>query len=145
MRNTQLLGITLVRLAVGIIFAAHGAQKVFTMGFGGVAGFFGQLGIPAPYLAAVSVSLLELLGGIALIVGLGTRFVSPLLAFTMLMAGITVHFKNGFYLPQGYEFVLLLGLSAIGLTLTGSGALALDNVLSRGRTQRFEMARRRAA
>jgi len=127
--NLQSWGIALVRIAVGIIFFAHGAQKVFSYGFDGVASGFTQMGIPLPYPSAVLVALTELLGGIALVLGLGTRIAAILLAIVMLVAMTTVHLRNGFFLPQGYEFTLLLLLSNVGLVLTGSGALALDNLL----------------
>ena len=63
------LGIALLRIVVGIVFVMHGQQKLFEMGVGGVGGFFASLGVPAPQLAAVVVSLLETVGGVALILG----------------------------------------------------------------------------
>ena len=131
-RNAQ-YGITLMRVMVGIIFVMHGGMKLFGMGFEGVAGFFGSLGIPFPYANAVFVTLLELVGGAMLVAGLFTRYVAPLLAATMVVAIATVHGSKGFFLPDGYEFALLLLVSNAALFLTGSGALALDNVIGRER------------
>ena len=123
-------GIALLRIVVGIVFVMHGQQKLFEMGVGGVGGFFASLGVPAPQLAAVVVSVLETVGGIALIFGVLTRLFGLLLAGDMLVALLLVHRPNGFFAGDGgVELVLLLGTAALALALTGSGALALDNVL----------------
>jgi putative oxidoreductase len=66
-------GLTILRVVVGIVFFVHGLQKLFFMGFGGVAGMMEGLGVPAPGLFAVVLTLVELLGGLALILGLITR------------------------------------------------------------------------
>jgi putative oxidoreductase len=124
-------GITLLRVVVGLIFVMHGGQKVFVMGIDGVAGFFGSIGIPFAYVSAVLVTVVELLGGALLMAGLFTRFVTPLLAITMVGAIATVHGSKGFFLPEGYEFALTLLVSSAALFLTGSGALALDSVFGR--------------
>jgi len=124
-------GITLLRVVVGLIFVMHGGQKLFVMGIDGVAGFFGSIGIPFAYASAVLVTAVELLGGALLIAGLFTRYVTPLLAATMVGAIATVHGSKGFFLPEGYEFALILLASSAALFLTGSGALALDDLLGR--------------
>ena len=134
MSTTQLdrnaWGTTLLRVVVGIIFAAHGAQKLFVMGPSTLAGFFGQVGIPFPEASAYLIIAVELLGGIAMIAGLGTRVVGALFAATMAVAFATVHGPQGFFLPNGYEFVLVLFAASIALVLQGAGAFALDNLLS---------------
>jgi len=109
----------------------HGQQMLFEMGIGGVEGFFGSLGIPAPALAAVVVSVLETVGGLALILGVLTRVFGVLLMIDMLVALFVVHLQNGFFVSpnNGVELVLLLGASALGLAMTGSGALSVDEVL----------------
>jgi putative oxidoreductase len=135
-------GITLFRLIVGAVFVLHGAQKLFVFGHAGVAGGFAQMGIPAPELAAWVVTLVEFIGGIALILGLGTRLVAIPLMIDMIGAIFFVHGKNGFFLPNGYEFALVMLVASAGLALTGSGALALDNLI--GRT-RHELAESEAA
>src|SRR5262245_2695489 len=129
-------GVMLIRLMVGVIFAMHGAQKLFVFGHAGVAGGFGQMGIPVADLTAWIVTMVEFLGGIALILGLGTRIVAIPLIVNMLGAITFVHLKNGFFLPNGYEFALTLLVLNAGLVLTGSGALALDNLIGRARDAR---------
>jgi putative oxidoreductase len=123
-------GIALLRVVVGFAFFMHGQQKLFQMGIGGVSGFFASLGIPAPELAAVAVSLIETVGGLALILGVLTRVAGVLLAADMLVAMLLVHRPNGFYAGDGgIELVLVLGAAALALAFTGPGALAVDTLL----------------
>ena len=124
-------GIALLRVVVGLTFFMHGQQKLFQMGVGGVGDLFASLGIPAPELAAVVVSLVETVGGLALIAGVATRVVGVLLAADMLVAMLLVHRPNGFYAGDGgVELVLVLGAAALALAISGPGALAVDTVLS---------------
>ena len=123
-------GTTLLRIAVGVIFVAHGAQKLFQMTPEGLTGFFAQVGIPLPAFNAYFVIALELLGGIAMVVGLGTRILGALFAAVMVVAFATVHGSQGFYLPNGYEYVMVLFAASINLVLQGAGAFALDNLLA---------------
>jgi putative oxidoreductase len=121
------VGFLILRLAVGIVFAMHGWQKLAVMGVGGVGGFFGSLGIPAPELMAIVVTAVELVGGIALIVGVGTRIAGTLLALDMLGALLLVHLANGFFMDTGgFEFVLTLAAAAVFFALVGPGAWAVD-------------------
>jgi putative oxidoreductase len=131
--TSRAYGITLFRLIVGLVFVMHGAQKLFTYGHAGVVGGFTQMGIPAADLTAWVVTIVEFFGGLALILGLGTRIVAVPLVIDMLGAIVFVHWKNGFFLPNGYEFALTLLVASASLALTGSGALALDNLIGRSR------------
>src|SRR3954463_6902115 len=79
-------GIALLRVVVGVAFFMHGLQKLLQMGIPGVSGFFASLGIPAPEVAAVVVSLVETFGGLALILGVMTRLAGILLGADMLVA-----------------------------------------------------------
>lgn len=123
-------GITVLRVVVGIVFLVHGSQKLFIWGIGGVAGFMGQVGIPAPMLAALIVTAVEFLGGLSLLLGLFTRWAAIPLAINMLVAILAVHLKQGFFLPEGYEFALTLLGANVALALLGSGEASADGLLN---------------
>jgi putative oxidoreductase len=80
-------------------------------------------------LAAVVLTAAEFLGGLALVLGLFTRWAAILLAFVMLVAVLVVHLQAGFFLPDGYEFALTLLGANVALALLGSGEASVDRVL----------------
>lgn len=129
MKTNKDLGLTLLRIITGVVFLAHGYQKLFIWGIGGVAGTFAQMGIPAPHLSAYLATFAEFFGGIALLLGLFTRVAAIPVAFTMVVAILQVHLQGGFFAPKGVEYPLTLLFSNIALVVAGGGAFALDNVL----------------
>lgn len=129
------IALVLLRAVVGIIFAAHGAQKLFVFGLDNLAAGFGQIGVPMPAVTGLLVALMELVGGALLVAGALTRLVALGLAITMLGATFLVHFSAGFFLPNGYEFTFALFGASVFFLLTGAGRLSADALIAR-RTHR---------
>ena len=129
-------GLATLRVALAITFFAHGAQKVFQFGIAGVTQGFTQMGIPLPAISAPLVAGLELVGGLLLLFGLFTRPIALLLAIDMVGAALFVHLKNGFFLPNGFEFTFILFAVSVALVMTGPGELSLDAVIANRRRMR---------
>ena len=125
------LGLALLRVVAGIVFAAHGGQKLFVFGLDGVAGAFAQMGVPGAAILGPAVAFLEFFGGLALIAGFLTRPVAVGLAGVMLGALFLVHLAAGFFMPNGYEFVLTLFGIAMTLAITGAGSYSVDARIDR--------------
>lgn len=124
----------LARIALGVIFLVHGAQKFLTSGLAQTAGFFESAGIPLAAVVAPAVAVLEVVGGIALILGAALPVFGILLALNMLGALFFVHLANGFSVGEGgYEFVLALAAGTLAVAFSGGGALAVDTLWQRRR------------
>lgn len=122
--------LAVLRIALGVVFFAHGWQKIFQFTLPGVQSSFGQMGVPAAEIAGPVVAFLELIGGAALVLGLVTRVVGALLALDMLGAIVLVHGQSGLFVDQGgMELVLLLGVGALALAIAGAGRFSLDALL----------------
>ncbi|MCL5043508.1 MAG: DoxX family protein [Gammaproteobacteria bacterium] len=125
-----------LRVPLGIILAAHGAQKLFGWfggnGLSGTAQWMGSIGLEPGLLMALLAGSAEFFGGLALILGLLTRPAAAVAAFTMVVAIFSVHISNGLFMSNnGYEFALSLLAASLALTLQGGGRLAMDNGLLR--------------
>lgn len=130
--GTRSWGITPLRIFVGVVFVMHGGQK-FMEGMHQVGSMFAHVGIPLPGIAAVVVTLVEFFGGIALVLGLFSRWAAILIAIDMLVAVLKVHLRGGFFLPAGFEYALTLLVANIALATLGPGALALGSTLGKRR------------
>lgn len=124
-------GLTVLRVIAGIVFVAHGWQKLFVYGLEGVAGGFAGMGVPLPQIVGPAVGALEFFGGLALIAGLFVRPIAAALAATMIGALVMVHMSNGFFMPNGYEFVFMLFGAATALVFMGAGSWSLDLAIAR--------------
>lgn len=129
------LGGLLLRVPVGIILTAHGAQKLFGWfgGYGleGTGQWMASIGLEPGFLMALLAGAAEFFGGLALVLGLLTRPAALVSAFTMVVAIFAVHFENGLFMANnGYEFALSLLAATAALTALGGGRYALDNVLT---------------
>ncbi len=128
-------GLAIIRIVVGFTFLMHGWQKVFSFGLAGTASAFEQMGAPMPEITGSLVSIVELVGGAALMVGFMTRLVAIPLAIDMLSAMLIVHLPNGFFLPTGVEAVLLLFAGAVCCVIGGPGTLSIDRALAEVRSR----------
>ncbi len=124
-----------LRVPVGIIFAAHGAQKLFGWfgGYGltGTAGWLESIGLAPGLLMALLAGGAEFFGGLALILGLLTRPAAFALSIAMVVAIFSVHFSNGLFISNnGYEFGLALLAASLSLLASGGGKAAVDSWLA---------------
>jgi putative oxidoreductase len=131
------VGIFLVRLFFGLAIAAHGAQKLFGWfgGYGlkGTGGFFEGIGFKPGGLFASAAGISEFLGGLLLVVGLFTPLGAAAVLTAMIVASVSVHLKNGFFVQSnGFELAFLYGAVAMGLIFTGAGSYSLDAELALG-------------
>jgi putative oxidoreductase len=128
-------GPLLLRLPIGVIFAAHGAQKLFGAfggyGLDGTGQFMASLGLTPGYLMALLAGSAEFFGGLALVLGVLVRPAAAALALTMLVAIVTVHLDKGLFMANnGYEFGLALLAASLSLVASGAGRLSVDAALA---------------
>ena len=138
--TTNDVTLTFMRLVLGVVFLAHGCQKLLGWfggyGFSGTMGAFTQMGTPA--IVAFLIIMTEFFGGLGLIVGLLTRIPAFGIACLMVGAIFTVHLQNGLFMNwygnqkgEGYEYHLLAIAIAATLLLRGAGAFSADRALSK--------------
>jgi putative oxidoreductase len=127
-------GMFIVRVVFGLAIASHGAQKLFSW-FGGygirkTGGFFETLGFRPGAAFATAAGLSEMGGGLLMVVGLFTPIGAAAVLSAMLVAMFSVHVKNGFFAAgNGIELPFLYAVAAVGIALTGGGAISLDGLL----------------
>jgi len=128
--NLEFLSLFLFRIILAVGFYTPAMMK--WKNIGGIAEWFGSMGIPLPTLNAYLAASAELAGVILLPLGLATRFISIPLIFTMVVAIVTVHIGNGFNAgDNGYEIPLYYMLMLFALLINGAGKLSLDHLIIR--------------
>ena len=126
----------ILRVPVGLILAAHGAQKLFAWfgGYGleGTGQWMASIGLEPGYWLALMAGSAEFFGGIALALGLLTRPAAIVTAFTMLIAIFSVHINNGLFMANnGYEYALTLLVATAALAIQGAGSFSVDSVIAK--------------
>jgi len=132
------LALAFARIILGIVFFAHGAQKMLGwfggFGFSGTVDAFDKMGMPAPL--AYFIIFVEFFGALSMIFGLLSRLGGLGITALMLGAIFTVHMRNGFYMNwfgnqkgEGFEFHLLVIALAVLILVRGAGAFSLDRLL----------------
>lgn len=134
LEKTEDYSMIILRAALGIIFFAHGSQKLLGWfggyGFDATVQFFNQMGIP-PALAALAI-LAEFFGGLMVLLGFFTRIGAAGIAVTMAVALFTVHLPQGFFIAGdkvGFEYVFALLLMALYLVINGAGEMSIDKYI----------------
>lgn len=127
------LAALILRVALGTVMFAHGWNHVFRGGkLPGVARWFASLGFRAPRLQAALASYTELAAGPLLVAGLLTPLAAAAVVGVMLVALVSNHFKNGYFIfrpGEGYEYVLTLLLAALALGALGPGGWSVDRAI----------------
>lgn len=124
-----------LRIPIGIIFMAHGAQKLFGWfgGYGleGTGQWIASIGLGPGMLMAFLAGSGEFFGGLAILLGILTRPAAAVLSVTMLVAIFAVHFEHGLFMSNGgYEFGLALLAASVSLMMSGAGKLSIDQIIS---------------
>lgn len=143
MTREQRFGVTVLRVALGVVFVMHGYLGAAVLGPGALAGYTARMGYPAalgPVLAWYLIAV-HLAGGLLVIAGLWTRWAALAQVPIMASATFLVHWQQGFFMTGivldaatgraiagGYEYTLLVLAATVALALLGPGALALDGL-----------------
>lgn len=130
MRISSSITLLVSRIALGIILMGHGWQKFSEWGIAGTTDSFDAMGVPAASLAAVVAAVIEFVGGILIIAGLFTRWVSGLVVLQMIGAGVFAnHFSSGLFIDGGgWELVGAIAAAALAFVAVGAGQISLDRI-----------------
>jgi putative oxidoreductase len=124
------LALLVSRVAIGVILVAHGWQKLNEWTLAGAAGAFSDMGIPASTAAATFATGVEIIGGVALIIGILTPVVAVLNIVNLLGALLVVHAENGvFVTDSGFELVLALSAGLATIATLGAGKFSADGLV----------------
>lgn len=139
-KNTH-FGLLIIRLMIGVVFMAHGSQKLFGCfggpGLEGTAAMMSSLGIQPPQLMALLSGSAEFFGGLLLFLGFFTRLAAIALIINMAVAILYVHLPSGFFITDGgYEYALTLLVVAFAYLVTGPGCISFDQLLARKHRKR---------
>ena len=123
-------GLLIIRLIIGLTFAAHGTQKLFGWfgghGIAGTGGWFESIGMKPGKALAITAGLAELIGGLLFAGGAFLWIAAILIIGSMLVAIVKVHGANGYWVPQnGYEYNMALIVIALGVAMIGAGDYSL--------------------
>ncbi|GAB3939149.1 DoxX family protein [Corynebacterium tapiri] len=122
----------IVRVVVGVVFIAHGVDKILVTGIVETTGQFSAGGVPQPQISAWLATIVELIAGSMLVVGVLTSAAAGLLMLLALSAGYFVHFGHGFFVRDGgIEFVAVLAAALLIVIVFGPGRASVDGVLTR--------------
>jgi putative oxidoreductase len=127
-------GMLFLRLMLGVIFMAHGSQKLFGIfgGYGleGTGKYMDSIGLSPGYLMALLAGLGEFIGGLLLFLGLLGRMAAGILMFVAIVGLISVHIDKGFFISNGgFEYILMLFIAAMTVLIEGSGMLSIDKLI----------------
>jgi putative oxidoreductase len=122
--------LAVARILLGIVLCAHGAQKLFSYGFAGTTAAFAKIGVPLPAVSAAYASVVELVGGGLLILGVATTIVSALVVVDMIGASLTTgSYASVFVESHGFELEASLLAGALLLLVAGAGRYSVDHLL----------------
>jgi len=127
-------GILVLRLGIGVMFAAHGLQKVFGFfggpGINGFSKMLSGLGFAPPVFWAYLAAYTELLGGVFLVLGLFTRASAAMLLALIITAAVKVHLGKGFFLAAGgFEYTFVIAAACLALVLLGPGRFSIFKLM----------------
>ena len=125
------LGMLLLRVLIGLTFAAHGYGKFFKGGkIPGTAGWFDSMGMRPGKVHALAAATTEMASGIMLALGLLTPLAAMAMVAVMVVAGYTVHRENGFFIVgEGWEYTFVVAVIAVAVATVGPGEYSLDEVI----------------
>ncbi|MEB3370810.1 DoxX family protein [Saccharopolyspora mangrovi] len=116
------------RIGVGVILIAHGWQKLMVWGIPTTAQNFGKMGVPLPHVSAWYATIVELAGGILLILGIALPLVGIAVAIDMAGAILFVHLQHGLFAPNGFELPLAIGAAVLAMSFN-AGTWSIDHAL----------------